>query len=139
MEELHDVREQTDRKLPRERVLAAIGRKQGDEVKTLAERHGVAENTIRNWLDRFEEEMVEQAPYDELCPGHPPKLEDSQCERLFEQLRHSPTELGYEQQTWTPTLLLHFVKEEYGVEYSKRHARKLLTATNASRCGRRAE
>lgn len=90
MEELHDVREQTDRKLPRERVLAAIGRKQGDGVKTLAERHGVAENTIRNWLDRFEEEMVEQAPYDELCPGPPETRRQSMRTAVRTATAHQP-------------------------------------------------
>ena len=54
LEELHEVREQTEGGIPRERVLAAIGRKQGDYIDTLAERHDVAEKTIHNWLDRFE-------------------------------------------------------------------------------------
>ena len=48
LEELHGVREQTEGEKPRERVLAAIGRKQGDQINTLAERHGVVEKTIRN-------------------------------------------------------------------------------------------
>ncbi|WP_276410102.1 hypothetical protein [Haloarcula halobia] len=62
LEELQDLRERTEGEIPRERVLAAIGRKQGDELETLAERHGVVEKTIRNWLDRFAEEPIEQAP-----------------------------------------------------------------------------
>jgi len=53
LEELQELREQTEGEIPRERVLAAIGRKQGDELETLAERHDVVEKTIRNWLDRF--------------------------------------------------------------------------------------
>jgi len=54
LEELHELKEQIDEGKPRERVLAAIGRKHGDHLDTLAERHGVVEKTIRNWLDRFE-------------------------------------------------------------------------------------
>ena len=46
-EELHELRKQTEGEIPRERVLAAIGPKQGDEIETLAERHGVVEKTIR--------------------------------------------------------------------------------------------
>ena len=53
LEELRELREQADEGKPRERVLAAIGRKQRDKLETLAERHGVVEKTIRNWLDRF--------------------------------------------------------------------------------------
>ena len=52
LEELHDLREQTEGEIPLERVLAAIGRKQGDELDTLAERHGVVEKTIRIYADR---------------------------------------------------------------------------------------
>lgn len=126
LEELHDLREQTDGEIPRERVLAAIGRKQGDELETLAERHGVVEKTIRNWLDRFDEGPIDQAPYDEQRPGRPSKLDDEQRERLFAQLQDSPTELGYDQRSWSSTLLLQHVEEEYGVEYSEGHARKLL-------------
>ena len=126
LEELQELREQTEGEIPRERVLAAIGRKQGDELETLAERHGVVEKTIRNWLDRFAREPIEQAPYDEDRPGRPSKLTEEQREQFFEHLQQPPTELGYEQQAWSPTLLLHHVKEEYGVEYSEGHARKLL-------------
>jgi len=126
LEELHELREQTEGEIPRERVLAAIGRKQGDKIETLAERHGVVEKTIRNWLDRFAEEPIEQAPYDNPKPGRPSKLADHERDEVFEQLQQSPTELGYEQQAWSPKLLVHHVKEEYGVEYSEGHARKLL-------------
>ena len=126
LEELHELREQTAGEIPRERVLAAIGRKQGDNLDTLAERHDVVEKTIRNWLDRFGNEPIEQAPYDQPRPGRPSKLEDDQREELFEHLQDPPTELGYEQQAWSTKLLLYHIKEEYGVEYSKGHGRKLM-------------
>jgi len=126
LEELHELREQTEGEIPRERVLAAIGRKQGDQIDTLAERHGVVERTIINWLDRFEEEPIEQAPYDAPRPGRPSDLDDDERDQLFEDLQHPPTELGYEQQAWSPKLLLAHVKDKYDVEYSKGHARKLL-------------
>ena len=126
LEELHEIREQTEGGKPRERVLAAIGRKQGDQLDTLADRHGVVEKTIRNWLDRFEEEPIEQAPYDAPRLGGPSKLDSGERERLFERLQESPIEHGYDRQAWSPKLLLHHVTEEYGVEYSKGHAYTLL-------------
>ena len=132
LEELHEVREQTEGEKPRERVLAAIGRKQGAQIDTLAERHGVVEKTIRNWLDRFAEQPIEQAPYDAPRPGGPSKLTTEQRGHLEEVLQDSPTELGYDQQAWSPTLLLHYVAREYDVEYSKRHARYLLTEAGLS-------
>ena len=97
LEELHELREQTEGEIPRERVLAAIGRKQGDEIETLAERHGVVEKTNRNCLDRFAEESIEQAPYDDPKPGRPSKLAEHEREELFEQLQKPPTELVYDQ------------------------------------------
>jgi len=111
--ELQELREQAEGEIPREQVLAAIGRKQGDELETLAERHGVVEKTIRNWLDRFAREPTEQAPYDDDRPGRPSKLDEEQREQFFEQLQQPPTELGYDQQAWSPRLLLHHVKGEY--------------------------
>ena len=132
LEELHEVREQTDGGKPRERVLAAIGRKQGDQIDTLAERHGVVEKTIRNWLDRFLLEPIEQAPYDAPRPGGPSKLDPDEREQLFNQLQEPPTALGYDQQAWLPKLFLHHVKEKYGVAYSKGHAYTLLNEAGLS-------
>lgn len=86
LEELQELREQTHGEIPRERVLAAIARKQGDDLATLAERHGVVEKTIRNWLDRFEEQPLERAPYDEPRPGLAAKLDRNRREQLSDQL-----------------------------------------------------
>jgi hypothetical protein len=38
-------------------------------LDTLGERHGVVEKTTQHWFDRFEEESIEQAPYDAPQPG----------------------------------------------------------------------
>ena len=122
LEELYELKDQIDEWKPRERVLAAIERKQGDQLETLADRHGVVEKTIRNWLDRFEEEPIEQAPYDAPRPGGPANIEGENREQLFEQLQQPPTELGYDQQAWSAKLLLHHAKEEYGVEYHENYA-----------------
>ena len=132
LEELYELKEEIDEGKPRERVLAAIGRKQGDHIDTLAERHGVAEKTIRNWLDRFEEEPIEQAPYDDPRPGGPAKIEGEEREQLFEQLQQPPTELGYDQQAWSAKLLLYHVKEEYDVEYHETYAYDLLKEAGLS-------
>jgi transposase len=132
LEELQELREQTRGEIPRERVLAAIGRKQGDTLGRLAERHGVVEKTIRNWLDRFAHGPFEQAPYDDDRPGRPSKLDEKQREQLFEQLQRPPTEIGYEQQSWSSTLLVRHVEAEYGVTYSRGHARKLVNGAESS-------
>ena len=132
LEELHELKDQIDEVKPRERVLAAIGRKQGDHLDTLAERHGVVEKTIRNWLDRFEDEPIEQAPYDAPRSGAPAKIDGEDRKQLFERLQQPPTEIGYDQQAWSPTLLLHHVKDEYGVEYHENYAYELLREAGLS-------
>lgn len=130
--ELQDLREQTGGEIPRERVLAAIGRKQGDQIETLAERHGVVERTIRYWLDRFTTEPIDQAPYDEPRSGRPPKLAGADREQVMAQLQVPPTALGYDQQAWSSKLLVHHVSKAYDVEYSRGHARKLLAQARLS-------
>jgi len=132
LEKLYELKEEIGEGKPRERVLAAIGRKQGDQLNTLAERHGVVKKTIRNWLDRFEEEPIEQAPYDAPRPGGPAKIEGEERERLFEQLQQPPTKLGYDQQAWSAKLLIHHVKEEYDVEYHENYAYELLKEAGLS-------
>ena len=132
IDELHELKEQTTEWKPRERVLAAIGRKQGDQLHTLASRHGVVEKTIRNWLDRFQEQPLKEAPYDAPRPGGPAKIEGKEREKLFEQLQQAPTELGYNQQTWSQKLLLHHIKEEYDVNYHELYAYELLKEAGPS-------
>jgi len=126
MEELQELREQIDEGTPKERVLAAIGRKQGDQIDTLAERHGVVEKTIRNWLDRFAEQPIEQAPYDAPRSGRPADLTDEEKEEFMADLHESPEEFGYDRQVWFPLLAYHHLKDKFGVEYSLRHIYRLL-------------
>lgn len=126
MDELQRLRTETKGEMPRERVLAAIGRKQGDTIDQLAERHGVVEKTIRNWLDRFEKLPLQDAPYDGERSGRPSKLSAEKREALFEELRESPTQVGYDRETWTSTLVADHIEATYDVEYTSRHSRELL-------------
>lgn len=60
----------------------------------------VVEKTIRNWLDRFAERLIEQASYDTPRPGGPSKLTSSQCEHRLGVPQELPTEQGYERQAF---------------------------------------
>lgn len=126
LSELHELKEETEGETPQERVLAAIGRKQGDTLDHLAERHNVAEKTIRNWLDRFAEKPLSEAPYDAERSGRPSKLSDEDYSSLIEDFQRSPEELGYDRQAWTSQLAVHHIEGEYGVEYTLRHTRNLM-------------
>lgn len=132
LEELQELKNETEGEIPRERVLAAIGRKQGDTLDHLAERHDVAEKTIRNWLDRFAEEPLSDAPYDADRSGRPPKLSDEDYSSLLDDFSLSPEELGYDRQAWTSKLAAHHIEEEYGVRYTLRHTRNIMKEAGLS-------
>jgi transposase len=126
LNDLHEQLGRTEGNVPTQRVLAAIGRKQGASIKELAERHNVAEKTIRNWLDRFADRPLDEAPYDGSRSGRPAKLTDEQKAAFFADLQQSPEALGYDRHSWFPALAHHHLKTEYDVEYSLRHVYRLL-------------
>lgn len=126
LDDLHDQLDRTDGNVPTQRVLTAIGRKQGASIEELAERHNVAEKTIRNWLDRFVDRPLTEAPYDENRSGRPAKLTEEQQAAFFADLQQSPEELGYDRHSWFPELAHHHLKTEYGIECSLRHVYRLL-------------
>lgn len=136
---LEDLREQlkeTEEKVPAQRLLAAIGRKQGDTIAELAERHDVTEKTIQNWLERFEERPIDRAPYDEQRSGRPPKLTDEEREEFLMDLHKSPTLFGYDSQTWTPELATEHLKDRYDADYSTRHVRRIINRSSLEDEGR---
>lgn len=135
LEELRDQLKETDAKVPAQRLLAAIGRKQDDTIATLAERHDVTEKTIQNWLDRFEDRPVDRAPFDEDRSGRPPKLSDEERDEFFADLHQPPDMYGYEGKTWTPVLAHRHLQDKYGVEYSVRHVRRMLNRAALDEAG----
>lgn len=126
LEDLHDLLETTRGETPRERVLVAIARKQGDTIDRLAERHDIAEKTVRNWLDRFADRPLSAAPYDEERPGRPSKLTADERTELMADFQRPPAAFGYDSQSWTASMAARHVETSYGVEYTARHCRALL-------------
>ena len=132
LDELHDQLEQTEGNIPTQRVLAAIARKQGTTLEKLARRHNVAEKTIRNWLERFRNRPLDEAPYDDDRSGRPAKLTDDQKAAFFEDLLNDPIKFGYDRRSWPPWLAQRHLRKEYGVDYSLRHVYRLMDETNPS-------
>ncbi|MFB6110236.1 MAG: helix-turn-helix domain-containing protein [Halodesulfurarchaeum sp.] len=126
VEALREQLKETEKKIPAQRLLAAIGRKQGDTIAELADRHGVTEKTIQNWLERFEERPIERAPYDEKRSGRPPKLTDEERDEFLADLHMSPRRFGYDSATWSPKIATEHLKDKYGVDYSTRHVRRMI-------------
>jgi transposase len=132
LDELQAQLGEADKKKPAERVLAAIAYKQGDSKEKLAERHDVCLKTIYNWLDRFREEPIEQAPYDDPRSGRPAKLTDEQKDELVADLHESPEDFGYDRQVWFPLLVYHHLQEKFDVEYSLVHIRRMMREAGLS-------
>lgn len=129
LEELRRTLAEVEGKRATQRVMAGISYKDGVPQTTIAERHDVSRNTVRNWLERLErleDEPVEEVLHDAPRPGRPPKLTDDQREQLCETLSRPPREAGVDATAWTPSVAQRYIADAYDVEYHVRHVRRIL-------------
>jgi transposase len=94
-------------KKPVQRILAAIAYKDGVEQQTIAERHDVHPNTVRNWLnrlERLESEPFKKVVHDDPHPGQTRNLNEAEPEQFVEVLHESPQEVGLDARAWTVSL-----------------------------------
>ena len=108
------------------RLMVALAYKDGVSVSVLARRYDIPRSTLYYWLDRFEEQSIDDAIEDEPRPGRPPKLSESGRRRLRSALDRTPAEFGYGADSWTPSLVTSYVEEAFGVSYSEGHVRRLM-------------
>ena len=108
------------------RLFTAIAYKQGASPAEIEERYGISRKNIYLWLDRIEEQGLDEALYDEPKPGRQPKLSEEQRAELEEILHESPEEAGYDVQAWSPKFVQHWIKIQYDIEYTRRHIRRLM-------------
>lgn len=79
-------------------------------------------NTPTRWVNRFNAEGI-GGLYDRPRPGPTPKLPRDQVDQV---VLSPPSGEGFKQELWTPVLLWHALKDNYGVEYSKGHLSRIL-------------
>ena len=125
-EQLQEALDETDRKTPAQRLMAAIAYKNGVTQTELAEWFDVERKTIYNWLTRLEERNFDEAVYDEKRPGRPRKLSDEELNDLQEVLHNPPTEAGYDVPAWTTDLVQELIRDRYEIEYSRPSCRRLM-------------
>lgn len=113
------------------RVVAALNYRHGVEPARIAAMYGVSERTVYNWVDRFAERPLEEAVHDRPRPGRPPALTPDQRESLAAAVSDAPAGCGYDADEWTAALLRRHVRERFGVDYSERHAARLLDRLRA--------
>lgn len=94
------------------RLMVALAYKDGVAVDTLNERYDIPTSTIYYWLDRFEEQLIENAITDESRPGCPAKLSAAEREAFYTDLAESPTSFGYDASEWSPELAQRHLEAE---------------------------
>ncbi|QLG29215.1 helix-turn-helix domain containing protein [Halorarum halophilum] len=104
----------------------------GRSPAAIEARWGIPAQTCYEWLDRFEERGLEGALEDDTPPGRTPDLSEDERARFEVAVERPPIESGFDAPFWTAPLAREYIREEFGVEYSHRHVRRLLTETDAA-------
>ncbi|MFB6071101.1 MAG: transposase [Halanaeroarchaeum sp.] len=128
LDDLHRALDAVNEKRPTQRLMVAILYKNGPSVPMIADWFDLRPATVYAWFDRIERDPLPDAVYDDPRPGRPAKLTAGQLERLGEALRRPPerTEEDVGGSAWNPETVQRYVSEAFGVQYSRRQARRLL-------------
>jgi len=137
VDDLRETLVQVEGKKPTQRLMAAINylEEDGATQEDIAGRYGYTGPWLSQWLDRLErlaDEPFEQVVYDEQREGRPSKLTDEESDQFVETLHEPPEEAGVDAPAWSPQLARSYLKEEFGVEYSERHVRELMSEAGLS-------
>lgn len=109
-----------------QRLIAAIIYKRGPSVPMIAEWLDKREATIYEWFNRLEDQPIREAVQDEQRPGRPSKLTDVEHDQFAVVLQESPENVGYDAQAWTPRMARQYLLDEFDVEYTLRHVRRMM-------------
>jgi len=101
-----------------EKALMAIKSSEGKSPKEIAEILKRNPHTIRKWLKRYQKEGIRGL--DRLySPGRPNHLRNKVKNIIEEILEKSPADFGYQDGLWTVTLIVHYLKNQRGVDVSE--------------------
>jgi transposase len=89
----------------------------GKPSRQLEELYNTSFKQILNWVDRFEKEGVDGLK-DKSGRGRKAGLSNEELAELKEiVLEKSPTEFGYNSETWSGPIVLEVIKKQYKIEY----------------------
>ena len=80
--------------------------------------------TVEYWVHRLRSRGL-AGLWEGHRPGRPSRLSAPQQQRLRNEIRRSPRELGYDQNLWDGLLLSHHLKEHYATSLSVRQCQRL--------------
>lgn len=108
------------------RVLAVQWADEGVKQSVIAERLGVTQGCVSQWVKRAHQggkEALKTKPF----PGHPPKLPDAAVPLILKALEElGPEGFGYEDQRWTTQRIADAIATLTKIQYSQSHMSKLL-------------
>ena len=98
----------------------------GHSSRKLSELHHISFKQITNWVHRFEKQGIEGLK-DKSGRGRKSALSDQQLDRIKTLvLAENPKKYGFLAEKWTGPLLVHWINNEYGLEYQKAQVYNLL-------------
>ncbi|EON74802.1 Transposase [Lunatimonas lonarensis] len=101
------------------RLYAVLQVSLGQPSRNLEELYQTSFKQITNWVHRFEQEGIDGLR-DKPGRGRKPLLSAEQSGELLRLMLHeSPTDHGYNTETWTGPILIDWIRKSYGIEYRK--------------------
>lgn len=135
---LRDLLRTVEGKVPTQRLMLGLNylEEPGVTQAELAGRYGLSEGTVNNWLarlERLDSDDPEEVLGNRSPPGKPRAISSAEFDRLATAIDASPREAGYDVDEWTTALVRRYTAEEFDVEYSSRHVRRLIREARAAR------
>ena len=129
---LREILPEVDGKKATIRIMIAITWKENSDStqEEIAERYGYSQGWLSQWLhrlERLEEESFEDVVYDQPRSGRPATLSEAERERFIDALTDAPSAVGFDMAGWSVPLAQTFLADEFDVQYSQRHVRRLLS------------
>jgi transposase len=107
------------------RLLAAILRKEGKDLREISKSIHKPFTTISDWLKRFETDGLKRI-YNLKKSGRPSLLTDEQQKKLKNILEESPEKQKIPFKIWTTQLIQYIIKKTFDVLYTMRSIRIIL-------------
>ena len=98
----------------------------------IADWFDIRDETIYRWFTEMEKNPLMDAIYDETRPGRPADLSEDQREAFGAALHKPPKEADLDAPAWTPKLARKYLREEFDVDYSLRHIRRIMHEADVS-------
>jgi hypothetical protein len=101
------------------RAQALLWLDEGESPQVVAERLHVSRQTVYNWAARFKRQRgardIPERLADEKRSGRPGVFPPIIDPLITSVLGHEPLEFGYEAHQWTPTVLMHYLRDVHHV------------------------